>query len=89
MILFHRMTVVFILVRNWEVMVVRDRNHRQDARQTPIMKAADIPGGREALNPPSNRDPSIMAWGLNQVMAKQTPTTFKKELLSASVSFIM
>lgn len=45
----------------------------------PVIKAVDISAGREALNPPNSRDPSIMAWGLNQVTAKQTPITFIQE----------
>jgi len=74
------------LVRNSEVMVARAKNHKEDARQTPMMKAVDMLGGSVALNPPSNSDPSIMACGLNQAMAKQIPTTSNRDLLSASRS---
>jgi len=39
------------------------------------------------LNPPNKSEPSIIAWGLNHVIAKQTPIVFRRELLFKPMPF--
>ena len=52
-------------------MVDKDINHMKDALQNPNIKYLDIWTGIEAWYPPNNKEPSITAWGFNQVTIKQ------------------
>ena len=68
------LSVIFAL--NSEISVEIPRNHITDALAKPPTKKKSVPSGRVALNAPSIIDPSIKAWGLNQVTTQAVVTTF-------------
>lgn len=56
--------------------------------QTPNIKYFDIEKGSDVRNPPNNKDPSIIAWGLSHVTAKLVTIDFIKDWLTPSLSVI-
>lgn len=65
------------LFLNNVTMVARVKNHMQEAMVTPRIKSMAFSVGKDARKAPKRRDPSIQAWGLNQVTTHAVPITFK------------
>ena len=64
------------LAENSDSMVEIPKNQQQDAQATPIMNFVDWSAGRVAWNAPSIMEPSMRAWGLNQVTTQAVEMTF-------------
>ncbi|CUU47569.1 protein of unknown function [Clostridium beijerinckii] len=78
--------ILLNLLLNFPTNPASPLNHMADAMQTPNIKYFDISAGSEALNPPNNKDPSIIAWGLSHVTAKQEIAILINELLPSFLS---
>ena len=64
-----------IFALNSEIISEIPENHSTDALAKPPTKKKSVPSGRVALNAPSIIEPSIRAWGLNQVTTQAVVMT--------------